>query len=1353
MGPRPGTAPVTVGPPLGEIAMTTGETAADDDQVRGITRREHITWLLFRALARGDFHHDFGENVVSRDKFVKEDENRFFEIAKRVSKKGSVELRTTFKRYVGSNLFKLITDRIDTILPEGDRDKIKAGPGKGTAEEGIFKSGVAPTMFAKEDDILGLIGLDWKQLKVKIAEEDPGVLFEDTFAKSVVEGGRTYQIRACPYRLGERGSDEYNINTAPIDALGVVTGGKTNFALIVDASGGLPLSELRYRDLIKGAGGGTVYIIENIENRSDSATKLLPPALKPKPKNAAEAADFDKRLRPAPDLKFLRDNVNTINYPLWQASGDQKSNIYSSLFIILNRISEDNIEANLVLQDEKGKTLESYSIGDVANASNVKNASLYALALILEKGRVTNEALVYTLIKRMGDWCQALSLLDLDREYTIYTEDGKPQSAGGGQTGGANKTTTLRQLQATTEIGVVTNDRILLALCILLGLNVFYTSAMDIARLIYFKNTRDLPTGPALKEVVDALIEKIPRADVAGIRARIAAHEDAILAARDDFITKRILAPPFQKSPLGTNNIADYILALRSLLSNLGRLRLDFAPSVAQIEANAAIALPPPRDPDAPPPVPPSESSRLTAANIIISVLAKIDLDIKYNESVLADLQDPENRSVDGKERIRLAALKQKLSLGIRIPKSVEVTEATVILSQTRNDILQILGKQAPLLVREMFRTTPAEFDIGEESRSFVNYQELLSVFPPIMNLIPGLAGGQRGGAVDDIDEGYKLLRTRSIRVLPPLPSTSSAVLPPSGDEEEAAPVGVDDEVTSTINIHRIGAFYYDESLNPYTVADEYIITKADLPIFKKVFDGLPKTVPNGVTPNKAIKLLYVCNRYLLLLLDIAWNDVDGMTQEAVEAGGDGVVDPSNEKALVKNSGVFEQGTYTRTRINQIIDTVTQAEQTLAAGVAAGPDGTENPAKLVEFVNGAVTLYLNPPTGEETRPYDGLEPIQSRILECRTQLLANIETFVGGRGTEYGQTVEIETTIATNYDNVNSIVISRFSYTKYVEPIVQRVLTDLWLFNARDGPIYGPRLREVVKATIADAVAEVAGAAQEGVIGTAYNIGSFPEDFVDTMVEAIEEWALTTVPPQNPTEWDRFYDMLKTVRTRIKYIWNEEKKVVDEAVAAAEKAATEEAAAEAYKARLKAAKMEALDAETGAGVDDDEDEERTAPSSSGFGVAASSALPGRTPASSGFGSPFAASSGFGVATPSALPGRTPASSGFGVATPSALPGQAPSPFATPSALPGRASASSGFGVATPSALPGRASASSGFGSPFATPSGWGAPTGLYAGTGTASNASTPFGYSRRGGRRRLYEGLRKRGGEGGAPEL
>lgn len=1175
----------------------------ENDQVRGITRRDRFAWMLFRALARGDFKHDFGENVASRDKFDKDDENRFFEIAKLVSKKGSVELRAKFKSYIGKNPYLLIADQINGILPNNPVNTIA----QFTPEEyKVHAKGVAS--FAKEDELLDLIGLNWVALKRQIEDTADGVEIEGKFAEAAVVGGRTYKIRACPYRksLNRSDTENYKTNRAPIEALKLVSGGKTDFALIVDASGGFPLSDLRDRTLLTGAGGGKVYIIENIENGADSATKLLPPPLKPKNPSTREVV---------PDLKFLRDDVNTVNYPLWAPSrDDQKSNIYSSFFIILNRISEDNVEANLIMKDAAGKTKESYSIGDIANTSNVKNSSLYTLALMIEKGGITNEMLIYTLIKRMGDWCQALSLLDLDRKYTIYNDDRTTPSPRGGQTGGAT-TTTLRELQATTEIGIVTNDRILLAFCILLGLNVFYTSAMDIARLIYFKNTSDLPSGPALAAIVVDAIASLGAVDVAAIKARVIAHENAILAARDAFIAAR----------LGTNDIADYILLLRLLLSNLGRLRLDFANSIDQIEANAAIVLSPAGAVD--------DSKKLTAVNVFKSVMAKIDIDIKYNESVLTDLEDPMNLSVDGKERIRLAALKQKLSLGTRILKSVEVTEAKEILSQTRNDILQILGKQdslvigmaksppelddsdeafvpkIPLLRADIFRTTSDAFGIPKDGRSRSNYDELLSVFPAIKILLPGLVGGQKGGALaEDITAGYDALRTRTIGIINPPP-----------------PRARDPEVTSTSNIYKLGTSYYDSALNAYSVVDEYIITKDDLLVFDKVFKTLvtieeevstdeamagadaPPTfkytvvpMPNADTVNK---LKYMCVRYNLLVLDMALDDLDTIGQELTEnvatVNVDGEEDedeqwkrvgmsvddeaPIDEDPLKYDAGLLEKGTPTYARLARIMASMRKIQSTSSS--------TDDD----EYINRTLIMYASPPEEEEVRD---IQTVQAEILNRLREVRQKMRDWFPPSPLAIAATLRIEQRAKTNIDTFTGEILPVAGFAEGTEELKQ--------------------LQGAISS---------AASSDIPYIGEPIPDAELKKRLVDSIIFSLDAWFNSAAVPYRT----------KARTTNF----------------------------ESAKERLRAWALGAAAAGTGA-----------------------SSLPLSPPS-------------FGARTPT-----------FGKA---ALPIPVP---------------------------PGAAA-------------GQGPPTGLYAATGTGTNASpfgSPFGFGR-GGRRGLYEGLRKRGGAGGAPEL
>ena len=396
------------------------------DEVRGITRRDVIVWNLFRNLARGDFRHDFNERVNTRDLIMQGDENRFFEIAKRFSKKGDVWLRTNFRKYVNQTIFDILSNSFDNILPPPPMTQ-------------------NPTNnFLHEPDLLSMVGIDFEGIKKDIKTLEIGAAIERTFTIPEV-GSRDYIIRSSSYRQGARGETGYKENRNITQMFREVTGSKQKFALIVDASGGLPLTEILNTSLNVYEPGGEFFIIENIENSSDSATKLS---------NLKKTTDAN---RPPPKLSFLKDKENTVVYPLWNFAQDPKSNIYASLKIVLNRISDDEVEANIIHVDAEGNTIQTFNIGDVANSSNVKNATLAALAVFIDQG-IVYESFVYTLIKRMGDWCQALSMLDLDRVYSILNQDQQPTGE-----------TTLRDMLVDTEIGVVTNDRILLAFCILHG--------------------------------------------------------------------------------------------------------------------------------------------------------------------------------------------------------------------------------------------------------------------------------------------------------------------------------------------------------------------------------------------------------------------------------------------------------------------------------------------------------------------------------------------------------------------------------------------------------------------------------------------------------------------------------------------------------------------------------------------------------------------------------------------------------------------------------------------------------------------------------------------------------------------
>lgn len=772
------------------------------DEVRGITSRDGVVWALFRALARGDFQHDFNERVDTRDLIVAKDEERFFEIAKRVSTKGSVWLRTTFKKYINQTIFNVLSSKIDTILP--------AGPGGVPADPA----------FLSEDDLLSLVGIPFSEIKEAARKlttgQIPGPNGQPTYDFRVpgLPKARSYTLRTSSYRLGERGTPGYSENRNVSQMFRDVTG-KNKFAIIVDASGGLPLTELLNSTLQPTSNeGGEFFILENIENDADSATKV----------SSLKATGVYPQI---PKVNFLVDETTTVVYPLWKIAQDPKSNIYSSLQIVLNRIKEGEVEANISIVDSAGKVTETFQIGDVANSSNVKNATLYALATFLEKG-IVPESLVYTLIKRMGDWCQALSLLDLDRVYSILDTDREPTGT----------TTTLRSMLVDTEIGLVTNDRILLAFAVMLGLNVFFTTAMDTARLIYFKNNDDVPSGEALDKRTEEIYQSAIATD---LRPEVAAQTAA-------FETMKT----YLDSVKTETNITEYIRKLRTITSNLAKLRVELT-TLSNAYKAALDAYP-------------SQTGikKFTTANSLVSILTKLKVDIAYNlktfEEIAAEVY-PGSQA----ERIRLDALTTKLAAGGRITKSVEVVEAKEILLRVRDDLVQILDKDllTPAELQSLLRT---DFKAPNE-RVQTNYDEVLSVIPTIRTVLPGV---QTGGGVTSLEQAYNALRTRTIRLVPP---------------------GIP-ELTSTINIYTPGSVYVDEKLEAYSVSDDCIVTDGDSHVFDDMFDAAPEgtPVPAGPIPP------YVCLKYLLLVRDYQQTKFDRLVSTS-----DDQLDPET-KRFVKGS-------------------------------------------------------------------------------------------------------------------------------------------------------------------------------------------------------------------------------------------------------------------------------------------------------------------------------------------------------------------------------------------------------------------------------------------------------------------
>ena len=602
----------------------------------GNSSRDAAIIILLRKFGFADFRHDFNEKTATRDLITDADLKRFMEILQRYSVDSRVKATATFKNmYKGKTLYDLLRNQIgDVLYPSNTKTtQNPETPGDDLHEEAVMKA----------------VGLEYPTLKTTIKGlGDTPDRKVGTFTFGVTTK-RTYIVRAQTYKYNrteaekaaakEEIPDTRNLSSLFMD----VTGGKTKFAVIIDATGGLSTTSFADSRLFPRPPPGTqceFVIINNIENDADSADKLK--------RVKAQGTN-------APLMKILRDTESTAVYPVWTTDElADGANIFSGVRIILNRTEKGEVEADMFFPDEVdlggGKKINAgttYNIGDLSETSNVKNATLNAVATLMMEPNHPGKPFLYALIKRMGDWCQALSLLDRSRPYLIKTDVNDPGTP-----------TTLGNLSVTHEVGIVTNDRILLAYSLMLGLNVFFTSGSDISSLIYFKNESDIPDGDALKDALVALRNSM----VTSLEEAFGDKDPAttISAAKQEIVSPGIQEYIKRAMVSATNQIADLfgpkglgipvgkdkntwreefgstvgqaaarLFAYNSVVANLGSLRNGYDGMVTGL----ADAFKDDKDAGE------DRRKQFAALNRIISIASNFIRDQEYNKGVLNRLE------------------------------------------------------------------------------------------------------------------------------------------------------------------------------------------------------------------------------------------------------------------------------------------------------------------------------------------------------------------------------------------------------------------------------------------------------------------------------------------------------------------------------------------------------------------------------------------------------------------------------------------------------------------------------------------------------------------------------------------
>ena len=276
----------------------------------------------------------------------------------------------------------------------------------------------------------------------------------------------------------------YEIHPVPVKIIGKrvylpgaikrATGGSVKVAILIDASN---LSMKTIGSLVEGlteeygqSQQMTLLILMNNANLADSAMKL-----------AKEIVVNDNLT-----LLFGTQKVgSSTSYPRPDDTSPvatQNKAIFNNFHKnISTKVNQKTISATIDFTEyaEKGTPIKTVEFSDLGEESEISKVGAKIVQDFLKRdGVVSSESMVRGNTKKMGDSNQAISLLSLDDQYYFCDIQGRPTDDTGVILKDGNLYTfTLRQLKK--EYGFVlyllTHDKVLLSIALLLGINILYT--------------------------------------------------------------------------------------------------------------------------------------------------------------------------------------------------------------------------------------------------------------------------------------------------------------------------------------------------------------------------------------------------------------------------------------------------------------------------------------------------------------------------------------------------------------------------------------------------------------------------------------------------------------------------------------------------------------------------------------------------------------------------------------------------------------------------------------------------------------------------------------------------------------
>ena len=424
------------------------------------------------ALAVADCDHDFSHaKTETAYKEIIKSYSPSYGLSVVAFQKSAMEVKSLLDPH--TNAYSFFKDHLPHILPLGK-----------------------PSIELKDENAAtALIGLDFASYRAQLIQHGTDHFKADLNPASLpplnVELSNNYLIKGNTdqqYKITAYPTKIKSTKLSIRGALRTVAPVSNVFVMIIDASFismteikkalGLPGDRLNEAII--------VYIIRSIESSADAATKI------------SNLDDEDNDIT----VYYLDDDdYVSISPPFDMHAMNQMSNLFTTLSVKCYRKNDDEITAEITNSNGSITTIH-----DIGNKSEINKAASLAFEQLIVQNAKTNrtltqqsweEILVFLLLKRSGDWRQALCLLDRDRKYSVKNMDNTPIDTKKG-----SPTITLNQLitqhKSAVEIFLMTHDRILLTYALYLGLNVGYSlrtpitgTESSVTWLLYFKNMAD----------------------------------------------------------------------------------------------------------------------------------------------------------------------------------------------------------------------------------------------------------------------------------------------------------------------------------------------------------------------------------------------------------------------------------------------------------------------------------------------------------------------------------------------------------------------------------------------------------------------------------------------------------------------------------------------------------------------------------------------------------------------------------------------------------------------------------------------------------------------------------------------